>query len=188
MIKVAGGWWRAVALAGCLLMSAGAQAFEAPVKAEPPVAVGEVPVLFSTFALAKSRLSPSEVAILHLGSNKLAARFPIDEPRLKSHFPLGWGFLNVARLEPGQYRLALYADEPYYDYHPASQDIRFEVQAGQPVYIGELQFELENGVGRLRVNDQSGRDLPLFARKNPGLSAVVFRKQLAQPAGAPAKP
>lgn len=166
-------------LLSVLLLSWPAHAFDAPLAVPKRDAGARIPVLFSTSALAKSRLSASEVAIIHAEDNRLAGRYPIDEPRMKSHFPLGWGFLNLAQLEPGSYRLALYSDEPYYDFHPSSQTIRFEVRAGEPVYIGELQFELERGVGRLRVNDQSARDFLLFQQKNAGRPDPGFVKRLA---------
>lgn len=170
---------RAAALMVVLLIAGPVMAMDAPMalpKAE--TVAGKTLVVFSTWAKAKSDFSVSEVAIINTADETLAARAPIDQPRLKSHFSKGWGYLNAYQLKPGSYRMALYSDEPYYDYDKASQQIRFTVKEGQPLYLGEASFSLDKGIGRLVMRDSSKRDLQLFQEKNPGFDLEVLKKSI----------
>lgn len=166
-------------------------AHAAPTADKPPVvqpAPGKTLVVFSTGAASASRRTVAEVAVLHAGDNALVTRVPIDEPRLPSHFSTGWGYLHAIQLVPGDYLLTLFSEEPYYDYAPASQQIRFKVVAGKPMYLGEAFFSVDNTTGTLTMRDQSFRDLTLFIQKNPQFKASDFRKKLAAAPRAGTKP
>jgi hypothetical protein len=100
--------------------------------------------------------------------------FGVDSAYIKSDFTTHHGFLHAVVLSPGRYHFEPFLAHPAYipTYVPKFE---FSVAAGEITYLGEyhlVSFQ-RSGIDEVEIggefSDQSARDLPLFAARNPRL-------------------
>jgi hypothetical protein len=121
------------------------------------------------------------------GSSHEIRLFSVDNGYVKSDFTDRYGLLHAIALPPGRYYLTPWLAHPAYI---ATYSPRFEfvIAAGEITYLGEYRLTrytsamtpeglgLETGGD---FEDQSARDLPLFAARNPRLDVSVQLPTLA---------
>jgi len=115
------------------------------------------------------------VALVKSGEDELAPLYPrswLEDEGLEAVN----GRLFALALPAGRYVVdGFYIDGPGYDYHLLGDAIRFDLAAGQILYVGNLAagfcvrhaYANQSGVAgvRLTLDDASSRDLPLLRRK-----------------------
>jgi len=135
-------------------------------------------VILSTGADKPSISAAQNLLFVSVETGNIVVGLPIDNSFLESHFEDHMGFVHAVSLPEGKYQVRL---EVLNIYLPTSHpDVlpKFEVKAGEMVYLGELY--LTHNIKHYEIRNEQARDIAMIRKMNPDLDTAAVETRLIE--------